>query len=377
MLVGRDLLARQPKSSSLPETGGLKRHWRDANSDSSKSEVDLAMARWRLTLTEERSASPNQLAKGEWLPNQCQVLVSGRAKFSGQFGWRRQTDGATLLHPEEALVLMELGKLLVEFGGLPLSIQQAYQTFLTSPLEFKRWLAYARLVRAGYRLVRHSPSPRGPTAAAQAPPSAVAESRQFFIDLSNRPKRRIDAGLPSSTGAAAEIDPSRAASWSEYRAASSAIVVPAIARELQSASFPMGESLPGPLLPCQDLACLTTREALQRMSLPEIPVGSESGEDCRCSVCSGQLARVDFDVFRPGHRRRRTAAGAALPDYRLAVVDVDSTPPCPVGVRALQLLAAGGSAGIGVDLLFAIVDDASVHYQVCSTGGVETIEYRF
>lgn len=60
-------------------------------------------------------------------------------------------DGKFLLHPEEALFLMDVGTLRVLYGSIPLSMQEAhFYFFRDSAVTLDHYLVYSYLNRLGY-----------------------------------------------------------------------------------------------------------------------------------------------------------------------------------------------------------------------------------
>uniref|UniRef100_A0A8C6S8T9 TSEN54 tRNA splicing endonuclease subunit n=1 Tax=Neogobius melanostomus TaxID=47308 RepID=A0A8C6S8T9_9GOBI len=68
-------------------------------------------------------------------------------------------NGKQCLLPEEALFLMECGNVQVFYQGLPFSIQDGYEKFLSvNSISFNQYLVYGHLKRLGYVVLRFNPS---------------------------------------------------------------------------------------------------------------------------------------------------------------------------------------------------------------------------
>uniref|UniRef100_H0V3K7 tRNA-splicing endonuclease subunit Sen54 N-terminal domain-containing protein n=1 Tax=Cavia porcellus TaxID=10141 RepID=H0V3K7_CAVPO len=98
------------------------------------------------------------LVAAEWRPEEGLVeLKSPAGKFWQTMGFSEE--GRQLLHPEEALYLLECGSIQLFYEDLPLSIQEAYQLLLTGDtVTFLQYQVFSHLKRLGYVVQRFQPS---------------------------------------------------------------------------------------------------------------------------------------------------------------------------------------------------------------------------
>lgn len=114
----------------------------------------------RLLLAEERAEKLGSLSRGQYVASRNAVeLGSTRGKFWHTMGYT--DNGKRMLHPEEALFLLETSQLEVYHGKVPMSVQEAYASLLSGSCSVDQYHAYAHLSRLGYIAVRHrSSSPK-------------------------------------------------------------------------------------------------------------------------------------------------------------------------------------------------------------------------
>ncbi|VDL60691.1 unnamed protein product [Hymenolepis diminuta] len=100
--------------------------------------------------------SQGELVKPDKTDHDCSYLVkitTIRGKFLRKYGFTL-ADGLQCLYPEEACYLSQCDDLQVYDGGLPLSLQQLFNTLFRDDLEFASYLVYARFTRQGFVLRR-------------------------------------------------------------------------------------------------------------------------------------------------------------------------------------------------------------------------------
>ncbi|KAM6957503.1 tRNA-splicing endonuclease subunit Sen54 [Aplochiton taeniatus] len=109
-------------------------------------------------MSEERVERLGNLVKAVWIPTDRVVeLQSPAGKFWQTMGFSSQ--GKQCLNPEEALYLMECGNLQIFYRDLPLSIQEAYERFLSSKtVSLQQYQVFGHLKRLGYVVNRFDPS---------------------------------------------------------------------------------------------------------------------------------------------------------------------------------------------------------------------------
>ncbi|KPP78206.1 tRNA-splicing endonuclease subunit Sen54-like [Scleropages formosus] len=112
---------------------------------------------WSL-VSEERVERLGALVQAEWIPSKRVVeLRTPAGKFWQTMGFSEH--GKQFLLPEEALYLMECGSVQVFLHGLPLSIQEGYEMFLSpSTVTLQQYEVFSHLKRLGYIVTRFEPS---------------------------------------------------------------------------------------------------------------------------------------------------------------------------------------------------------------------------
>lgn len=145
---------RRPLDKSVPNRGGAKDFEPDGSFLQSKWIEALSQERSKI-LREQRVEREGGLVKGEWNKDlQLVELEKEMGKFWTYMGFIDSS--RKWLFPEEALFLMETNTLVVNYKGLPLSIQQAYAAFLGSvTMTTDCYLVYSHLRRLGYVVLRH------------------------------------------------------------------------------------------------------------------------------------------------------------------------------------------------------------------------------
>ncbi|VUZ56779.1 unnamed protein product, partial [Hymenolepis diminuta] len=97
-------------------------------------------------LRQEHASLDSKISQGE-------LITTIRGKFLRKYGFTL-ADGLQCLYPEEACYLSQCDDLQVYDGGLPLSLQQLFNTLFRDDLEFASYLVYARFTRQGFVLRR-------------------------------------------------------------------------------------------------------------------------------------------------------------------------------------------------------------------------------
>ncbi|OWF52640.1 tRNA-splicing endonuclease subunit Sen54 [Mizuhopecten yessoensis] len=145
---------RRPLDKTVPNRGGAKDFEPDGSFLQSKWIESLSQERSKV-LREQRVEREGGLVKGEWNKDlQLVELEREMGKFWTYMGF--EDSSRKWLFPEEALFLMETNTLVVNYKGLPLSIQQAYSAFFgTVTMTSECYQVYAHLRRLGYVVLRH------------------------------------------------------------------------------------------------------------------------------------------------------------------------------------------------------------------------------
>uniref|UniRef100_A0A8C2UVX9 tRNA splicing endonuclease subunit 54 n=1 Tax=Chinchilla lanigera TaxID=34839 RepID=A0A8C2UVX9_CHILA len=158
VLSAPELLAARSRSQKLPQRShGPKDFLPDGSAAQAERLRQCREELWQL-LAEERVERLGSLVAAEWRPEEGFVeLKSPAGKFWHTMGFSEQ--GRQLLHPEEALYLLECGSIQLFYQDLPLSIQEAYQLLLTGDtVNFLQYQVFSHLKRLGYVVRRFQPS---------------------------------------------------------------------------------------------------------------------------------------------------------------------------------------------------------------------------
>ncbi|XP_022249728.1 uncharacterized protein LOC111087424 [Limulus polyphemus] len=94
------------------------------------------------------------LSRAEWDPElQKAVLTKQKGKLLQHMG--HQMGNQTLLYPEEALFLLDTGRMEIYYEDMPLSIQAGYALLLKNREALYKYQVYSHLTRLGYTVVKH------------------------------------------------------------------------------------------------------------------------------------------------------------------------------------------------------------------------------
>ncbi|XP_033095310.1 tRNA-splicing endonuclease subunit Sen54-like [Anneissia japonica] len=108
-----------------------------------------------MLLGEERVAKLGHIAVGEWCPNSGNVeVIVEKGKFWQTMGFHG--DGKKLLRPSEALYLLETCSLDLQFHGITMSVQEAYNVLIPKMVSMEYYQVYSYLMRLGYIIDEHN-----------------------------------------------------------------------------------------------------------------------------------------------------------------------------------------------------------------------------
>nr|CAD7202303.1 unnamed protein product [Timema douglasi] len=141
----------------LPTKGD--KEFRPSHSWLEDKQIQRAIDERKALLEEERVVKLGNLARAEWNDELKEAEVTRvTGKHWQVIGHERETK--IWLYPEEALYLLEMSNLELMYGGVALSVQQAYSVVLgcKTGCTLDEYRTYAHLMRQGYRVMRHSPS---------------------------------------------------------------------------------------------------------------------------------------------------------------------------------------------------------------------------
>ncbi|XP_055955068.1 tRNA-splicing endonuclease subunit Sen54 [Patella vulgata] len=140
---------------SVPQKGGSKEiefdgSWIQAKRLSSYYEERHAL------LKEQRTEKLGNLVRGIWNPEKYLIEFEREmGKFWSNMGFVDHK--RKWLYPEEALFLMESNMLEVAYNDIPLSIEEAYNEFMSHGINLEEYQVYCHLRRHGYLVRRHQP----------------------------------------------------------------------------------------------------------------------------------------------------------------------------------------------------------------------------
>ncbi|KAM9843362.1 tRNA-splicing endonuclease subunit Sen54 [Aulostomus maculatus] len=155
ILSPSELFAARSRSHKIPVRGQKDFFPNDSEEQQQRLEQSLS-EHWSL-VSEERVERLGTLVKGTWIPSQQIVeLQSPAGKFWQTMGF--SANGRQCLLPEEALYLMECGTVQVFYQDLPLSVQDGYESFLSSnAVSLQQYQVFGHLKRLGYVVHRFDP----------------------------------------------------------------------------------------------------------------------------------------------------------------------------------------------------------------------------
>ncbi|XP_046875095.1 tRNA-splicing endonuclease subunit Sen54 isoform X2 [Hypomesus transpacificus] len=148
ILSPSELFAARSRSHKIPVRG--QKEFLPSDSRKQRERLQQSLDEHWSLVSEERVERLGNLVKAVWLPSESVVeLQSPAGKFWQTMGFSAR--GKQCLHPEEALYLMECGNLQVFHRDLPLSIQEAYERFLSSrTVSLQQYQVFGHLKRLGY-----------------------------------------------------------------------------------------------------------------------------------------------------------------------------------------------------------------------------------
>ncbi|CAL9692753.1 unnamed protein product [Knipowitschia caucasica] len=156
VLTPSELFAVRSRSHKIPVRG--QKDFIPDGSEEQRQKLEQALNEHWSLISEERVERLGSLVRGLWIPEEQIVeLQTPAGKFWQTMGF--SANGKQYLLPEEALFLMECGNVQVFYRGLPFSIQDGYENFLSSKsITFQQYLVYGHLKRLGYVVLRFNPS---------------------------------------------------------------------------------------------------------------------------------------------------------------------------------------------------------------------------
>ncbi|VDO09631.1 unnamed protein product [Rodentolepis nana] len=159
-ICGNDLFDKAPLKKPQTSTLGIPN--RKAFCEPyNPEEIENTFSKFFTQLRQECSSLNSKISHGELLQSgkigrvdPCLVrLTINRGKLLRKYGFSL-ADGSQCFYPEEAYYLSQCNKLQVYDGGLPLSLQQLFNTLFRKDTEFANYLVYVRLTKQGFVLRR-------------------------------------------------------------------------------------------------------------------------------------------------------------------------------------------------------------------------------
>ncbi|CAK1547351.1 unnamed protein product [Leptosia nina] len=164
MLSGEELVKRGVThfEVNLPEAG-----FKSVFSNGSwleQKQVQAALETKKHLIGVERIEKSSTLSQAHW--KEELNLAEVTHKVGGHWQYLGHNVGKILyIQPEEALFLMETNCLLLNYGGVKVSLQQAYSLLLKGEINLIKYKVYASLSRIGYKVFRHKSFDITPTEA--------------------------------------------------------------------------------------------------------------------------------------------------------------------------------------------------------------------
>ncbi|CAG4990657.1 unnamed protein product [Colias eurytheme] len=119
-----------------------------------QKQIQASLEAKKCLIEVERIEKRGQLSHAEWKDEL--MLAEVTQKCGGYWQYLGHNVGRILyLRPEEALLLMELNCLLLKYGGVTVSLQQAYTLLLQGDINLLKYKVYASLSRIGYKVYKH------------------------------------------------------------------------------------------------------------------------------------------------------------------------------------------------------------------------------
>ncbi|XP_038211878.1 uncharacterized protein LOC119832287 [Zerene cesonia] len=119
-----------------------------------QKQIQASLEAKKCLIEVERIEKRGSLSHAEW--REDLMLAEVTQKCGGYWQYLGHNVGRILyLKPEEALLLMELNCLLLKYGGVSVSLQQAYTLLLQGDITLLKYKVYASLSRIGYKVYRH------------------------------------------------------------------------------------------------------------------------------------------------------------------------------------------------------------------------------
>ncbi|XP_020502930.2 tRNA-splicing endonuclease subunit Sen54 isoform X1 [Labrus bergylta] len=199
ILSPSELFAARSRSHKIPVRG--QKDFFPNDSEEQRRRLEQSVEEHWSLISEERVERLGNLVQATWIPNEQTVeLQSPAGKFWQTMGF--SANGKQHLLPEEALYLMECGNVQVFHRGLPLSIQDGYERFLSSStVTLQQYQVFAHLKRLGYVVHRFDPSSEPSSYARQLnlPPSRDRGGKQLKRKRSASPVPTTTSRLTSQT----------------------------------------------------------------------------------------------------------------------------------------------------------------------------------
>ncbi|XP_018417037.1 PREDICTED: tRNA-splicing endonuclease subunit Sen54 [Nanorana parkeri] len=158
MLSPAELFAVRNRKQNLPQRSHGQKDFLPDGSEVQGAKLQTCREeQWEL-LGEERVERLGRLGRGVWKPEEDLVeLTLPAGKFWHSMGFAKE--GRQCLLPEEALYLLECGKIQLFFRDLQLSVQEAYEKLVSGgSITLLHYQVYSHLKRLGYIVTRFNPS---------------------------------------------------------------------------------------------------------------------------------------------------------------------------------------------------------------------------
>ncbi|XP_077290766.1 tRNA splicing endonuclease subunit 54 [Arctopsyche grandis] len=154
LLTGKELVENGAKKNSIALPGKGQKQIIASGSWLEKKQIENGLDVKKGLLQDQRIEKRNILSHADWIEELQKAIVTER-KGPHWIQLGHVQDNNLYILPEETLYLMEINALFLKYGGVPVSIQQAYNLLLGKSVSLTEYRVYSALSKEGYKLMRH------------------------------------------------------------------------------------------------------------------------------------------------------------------------------------------------------------------------------
>ncbi|KAF0551987.1 tRNA-splicing endonuclease subunit Sen54 [Gigaspora margarita] len=321
-----DILTFATKERKSGVGGILKRGVKDFEPDGSNRQNELlteSLNTLQDFLQEERSGSSRQICKATWHPapiNKAHITTIHGNHFHNM---GHTIKGEIWLYPEEALLLMERGALVIDYDDVPMSIQHAYTMLIREWLTLEKYQVYAYLKRIGYTVIRPLP--------------------QDSLQTSTSPQEKLQGTI---------INP--LSSYTALLLSRITFISTSFSRLISN----FFKFLPRSDLHEEEINSIVTSESCDTYEQVFTKLQIIQRYNIDLPTYNGQESpyNIDFHVYKPSDSNKYKKKNPGVPFFRVVVACAESSQP-PVLSMFENLFKDGNSS-----VLFAVVDGANISF---------------